>query len=230
MRTQGINLNYVLALAASLALGGCANMEEFTESIENFTKRVQSQNTLMNHSRISVTGEYATEDLSITTAESHLLTPVQLNSVREDLKYRGIQAYQRGDTQESRALSDVSSSFEEQFKTQNDVIVFKLENKTYDPIDLSEARILVVDENQRRIRHAIFPERGLEFLNEKAFFVDRADNGTVEYTNGKLTELPALTTEWKAIIVPGLRAGSYQAVLSGLPEVEGRVVFNIHKQ
>jgi hypothetical protein len=228
-------------LAAGLLLAGCGDasqftktMQGFTRKVESFTARSESQNGLFNYSRVTMTGSYALGMLTIAADESRLLTPVQLKKARDDLRYGGTFAIEDHDDAKTAHWIAVERDFK-QLTTDNEVLVFRIRNKGYDPVDLGQVHFLLLNPDGTRKPQMRLSTDALGVLNQDAHFVAGPDNQVVQYTSDGLGTVPALTTVYRAVIIPGMDQGAYTAMLLHVPGAArkvpgGRLTFTVRKR
>jgi len=228
-------------LASSLALTACGDTTQFTRTMQGFTKKVQSftahtdsQNGLFNNSRVTMTGSYTLGTLSIAADESRLLTPVQLKKARDDVRLGGTFALEDHDDVKTAYWIRVEKDFQ-QFTTDNEVLVFRIQNKSYDPVDLGQAHFLLLDPNGTRKPQMRLSADSRKLLDENAHFIAGPDNQVVQYTSNGLGVVPELTTVYRAVIIPDMNQGSYTAMLLHVPGAAGkapggRLTFAVHKR
>lgn len=218
-----------LGLASCLALAACGDTSQFTRTMQNFTKKVhnftartKSQNGFFNPSRVTMSGRYTLGPLTVAADESRLLTPAQLQKARSALRMGGVFAEQDHDDSKIAHWEAVGHDFM-QFTTDNDVLVFRIRNKGYDPVDLGAVRFLLLDASGSRKPQMRLSVDTRKVLDLDAHFVAGPDNKVVKYTTGDMGVVPALTTVYRAVIIPGMNAGHYTALLTGVPGARGVV-------
>jgi len=230
-----IYLPIILILSVNL-LVGCTNssfssgMESLASSLEGFSERVRSQNSLVNASRVDASGSHQFGQISIATSTPQVLSPTQLADARSSVQIKYLQAHDAGVIPERTKWAKVSGEFNDQFSTLNEVIVFKIENRSQDDIDASGAKVLFMTSNGARLDHAQFSENALELLNDDAFLLDRESSQRITYINGKFGIIPALSTRYYGVIVPHMKAGQYQASVSSFPSAKGKLKFDLAKR
>jgi hypothetical protein len=221
-------LNTLVGLAACLSLAACGDTSQFTKTVQGFTKKVESftartesQNGLFNYSRVTMKGSYTLGPLAIAADESRLLTPVQLKNARDAVRLGGTFATEDHDDGKIAYWIGVEKDFQ-QFTTDNEVLVFRIQNKGYDPVDLGQVHFLLLNPDgtrKQQMRH----------------FVAGPDNQIVQYVSDDLGVVPALTTVYRAVIIPDMNQGSYTAMLLHVPGAEGkapdgRLTFAVQKR
>lgn len=228
-------------LASSLALTACGDTSQFTKTVQGFTKKVEgftarneSQNGWFNHSRVTMTGSYALDALTIAADESRLLTPVQLKKARDEVRLGGTYALEDHDDAKAAHWIAAEKDFQ-QLTTDNEVLVFRIQNKGYDPVDLGQAHFLLLNPDGTRKPQMRLSADGRQVLDEEAHFVAGPDNQVVQYTSDGLGVVPALTTVYRAVIIPGMNQGSYTAMLLHVPGAAGkapggRLTFTVQKR
>jgi hypothetical protein len=228
-------------LASCLALTACGDTSQFTRTVQGFTKKVESftahnesQNGLFNTSRVTMTGSYALGTLAIAADESRLLTPVQLKQARDAVRLGGTFATEDHDDSKIAYWIGVERDFK-QFTTDNEVLVFRIQNKGYDPIDLGQAHFLLLNPDGTRKPQMTLSADSRDLLDRDAHFVAGPDNQVVQYASDGLGVVPALTTVYRAVIIPGMNQGAYTAMLLHVPGAAGkapggRLTFAVQKR
>lgn len=230
----------VCAIVVSLATSECAEagpfgdaLHKFTNKVNSFTAHNKSQNGLTNPSRVKMTGSFELGDLSIAADEARLLTPVQLRNARGSIQIGAQEAYRLRNAQKQDYWNTVSKDFQ-QFTTNNEVLVFRIQNKSYDPIDLGAVRFLLLNSDGTRKMQAMLSAPTLEVLDRDAHFIAGPKDSIIEYSSGQLDVVPALTTIYRAVIIPDMDRGNYRALLMHVPgaekqSAEGRLEFAVAK-
>ncbi|WP_230281602.1 hypothetical protein [Croceicoccus sp. Ery15] len=201
-----------------------------TSSIEGFSERVRSQNTIVNTSKVDAAGSHQVGQVAISASVPQVLTPTQLADVRSAQKYKYIQAHDAGDIPERTRWAKVSAEFEDEFSVLNEVIVFKVQNDSRQDVDASAAKVLLVTKAGARVDYATFSSDALELLNDEAFLLDRESSQRITYTSGKLGSVPALSTRHFGVIVPHMNAGEYEASVSNFPGAKRALSFDLIKR
>jgi hypothetical protein len=234
-------LNALFGLVSCLSLAACGDTSQFTRTVQGFTKKVESftarsesQNGLFNHSRVTMTGDYTLGTLAIAADESRLLTPVQLKKARDEVRLGGTFALEDHDDVKTAYWIAVEKDFR-QFTTDNEVLVFRIQNKGYDPVDLGGVHFLLLNPDGTRKPQMSLSADAREVLDKEAHFVAGPDNQVVQYTSGDLGTVPALATVYRAVIVPDMNPGAYTAMLLHVPGAgsktpDGRLTFTVQKR
>lgn len=224
------------SILSVILLSGCTNssfssgMESLASSLEGFSERVQSQNSLVNASRVDASGSHQFGQISIAASTPQVLAPTQLADARASVQVKYLQAHDAGDIPERTKWAKVSAEFNNQFSTLNEVIVFKIENRSRDDIDASGAKVLFITSHGARLDHAQFSENALELLNDDAFLLDRGSSQRIAYIDGKFGIIPALSTRYYGVIVPHMKAGQYQASVANFPSAKSKLKFDLTKR
>jgi hypothetical protein len=234
-------LNTLVGLAACLSLAACGDTSQFTKTVQGFTKKVESftartesQNGLFNYSRVTMKGSYTLGPLAIAADESRLLTPVQLKNARDAVRLGGTFATEDHDDGKIAYWIGVEKDFQ-QFTTDNEVLVFRIQNKGYDPVDLGQVHFLLLNPDGTRKQQMRLSADSRDLLDRDAHFVAGPDNQVVQYVSDDLGVVPALTTVYRAVIIPDMNQGSYTAMLLHVPGAEGkapdgRLTFAVQKR
>jgi hypothetical protein len=214
--------------ASCLALTACGDASQFTKTVQGFTRKVESftahnesQNGLFNFSRVTMTGNYTLDTLTIAADESRQLTPVQLKKARDAVRLGGTFALQDHDDAKTAYWIAVEKDFK-QFTTDNEVLVFRIQNKSYDPVDLDQVHFLLLNPDGTRKPQMRLSADSREVLDRDAHFIAGPDHQVVQYTSGSLGVVPALGTVYRAVIVPDMNPGSYTAMLLHVPGASGK--------
>lgn len=222
-------------ILSACALSGCnstsfsSGLQSMTSSIEGFSERVRSQNTIVNASKVEATGSYQFGQVAISASIPQVLTPTQLADVRSAQKYKYIQAHDAGDIPERTRWAKVSAEFEDEFSVLNEVIVFKVQNDSREDVNATAAKVLLTKAGAR-VDYATFSSDALELLNDEAFLLDRESSQRITYTSGSLGVVPALSTRYFGVIVPHMSAGKYEASVSDFPSAKRALSFDLVKR
>lgn len=223
-------------ILSACALVGCnstsfsSGMQSITSSLEGFSERVRSQNTIVNNSKVNASGSHQFGSIAITASVPQVLTPTQLADARASAKIKYLQANDASDIPERTRWGKVLAEFEKNFSVLNDVIVFKVENKSREDVDAAKAKVLLMTSAGSRLNHANFSSDALNILNDEAFLLDREGSQRIAYTSGNFGVIPALTTHYYGVIVPHMSAGKYEASVSNFPGAKRAFSFDLVKR
>ncbi|MBA1148880.1 hypothetical protein H0Z60_17665 [Ectothiorhodospiraceae bacterium WFHF3C12] len=217
-------------LAATSGLVGCASdggLGGVADAMERIADRAGSENPLLTTSRVETSGTIENDRFHVEPARSQVITPVQLEDSVAYVRKRYLAAKSRRDTEQLEHWRDVARELKDEFKTANDVIVFRITNHTQDPLDGSAVRFLLRDQQGARVPHAALSDATLKILNQESYFVDPDTGKRVVFTAGDWGVIPPLSTTHVGVIVPATPQGTHTAQFSNVPGIEERVEFNV---